>query len=842
MTNKCPKCHHDNPDTARSCEECGTQLDLIDEIPVMHTETLETPKEELATGTTFAGRYQIIEELGKGGMGRVYRALDKELKEEVALKLIKPEIASDKKTLERFSNELRLSRKIVHKNVGRMYELMEHHGTRFITMEYVPGEDLRSSIRRFGQLPIGKSIDIAKQICEGLAEAHRLGVIHRDLKSNNIMIDKQGDARIMDFGIARSLEAKRITGAGVMIGTPEYMSPEQVEGKEIDQSSDIYSLGVILYEMVTGKVPFEGDTPFTVGMKHKGEMPQNPKELNAQMPEDLSRVILRCLEKEKEKRYKSAADLLSVLESIEEGIPTTERIPPEKKPLTSKEITVTFGIKKLFIPALILAVLIIAAAIIWQVLPSKETIQETLPVSPAKPSIAVLPFSDLSPKKDQESFCDGMANSIITALSNLGGLSVRASGSSFAFKGQKLTLQEIGKKINVETILDGTVQKADDRIRLTAQLTSIADESVLWSGQYDKKLEDIFAIQDEITQAIVDNLELRLLGAEESKLKKRHTENVRAFSLYSSGLFWWNKRTNEGIRKALDYFEQAIEEDKDYAMAYVGLADCYNLLGFYSNIRPQEAYPKARGAAKKALELDENLGEAHNSLAYVKTRYDFDFEGAEKEFRRAVDLSPGYATGRFWHGEFLTIMGRFDEAIEEMKKAVELDPISLIINANLGWTYMCAERYDQASAQFEKTKEMDPNFQVVYLYMGFSYIDMENYPEAIENLKKVMDLDPDSTAALASLGFAYAKTGKIGEAKRILEALEAISEERYVSPHYLAILHLGLGHTEIAIDLLERGYDVRDEFLIFLNMGNTLNSIREEPRFQNLLRKIGLEK
>ncbi len=304
MAIKCPKCQTNNPDTLKFCGECGTQLPSLEEIVV--TETIEAPKIELTRGTTLANRYEIIEELGKGGMGRVYRVEDTKTKEELALKLIKPEISADKKTIERFSNEIKLAHKISHRNVCRMFHLGEEKGTHFITMEYVPGEDLRSSIRRFGQLPIGKSISIAKQICEGLAEAHRLGIVHRDLKSSNVMIDKDGNARIMDFGIARSLESKGITGAGVMIGTPEYMSPEQVEGKEIDQRSDIYSLGVILYEMVTGRVPFEGDTPFTIGVKRKSEVPKSPKELNTQIPDDLSKVILKCLEKEKDKRYQNA--------------------------------------------------------------------------------------------------------------------------------------------------------------------------------------------------------------------------------------------------------------------------------------------------------------------------------------------------------------------------------------------------------------------------------------------------------------------------------------------------------------------------------------------------------
>jgi serine/threonine-protein kinase len=353
MGQKCPKCHSDSPDTSTFCADCGTKLPSQEEALAAATKTLETPVEELTRGALFAGRYEIIEELGKGGMGRVYRVEDTQIKQEMALKLIKPEIAAEKKVIERFKNELKTARDIRHKNVCGMFDLGEEKGSYYITMEYVPGGDLKRLIRRTKRLDTGTAISIAKQVCEGLTEAHGLGIIHRDLKPNNIMLDDEGRARIMDFGIARSLKEKGITGAGVMIGTPEYMSPEQVEGKEIDQRSDIYSLGVILYEMVTGQVPFEGDTPFTIGVKHKSERPKNPKELNDQIPDDLNSAILKCLEKDKEKRYKSAEELRSELSNIEAGIPTTERKIPRKKPLTSREITVTFGMKKLFVPALI---------------------------------------------------------------------------------------------------------------------------------------------------------------------------------------------------------------------------------------------------------------------------------------------------------------------------------------------------------------------------------------------------------------------------------------------------------------------------------------------------------
>jgi len=433
---KCHKCNADNPDTQQFCGECGTPLPSSKEIPV--TATLETPTEELTRGTTFAGRYEIIEELGKGGMGKVYRVEDKKIKEEVALKLIKPEIASDKKTIERFSNELKMARKIRHKNVCGMYDLGEEKGTHYITMEYVPGEDLRGMIKMMGELGAGKSISIAKQVCAGLAEAHRLGVIHRDLKPSNIMIDKEGNARIMDFGIARTIKGKGITGAGVMVGTPEYMSPEQAEVKEADQRSDIYALGVILYEMVTGRVPFEGETPLGIAMKHKSEAPQDPRELNSQLTEDLSHLILKCLEKDKEKRYQSAGEVRSELSRIEEGIPTSERVEPKRKPTTSKEITVTLRKPWLMVAALVVAVIVVGLGIIY--FRSEKPI-----LSPVQKRLVVLPFKNLGPPED-EYFADSITEEIRARLTQIETLGMIARTSAYQYKNTDKSIRKIGSR------------------------------------------------------------------------------------------------------------------------------------------------------------------------------------------------------------------------------------------------------------------------------------------------------------------------------------------------------------------------------------------------------------
>ncbi|MCP3684113.1 MAG: protein kinase, partial [bacterium] len=441
---KCPKCQSTNPETKEFCGDCGTKLVTPAAAP---TESSESPRAELTTGSVFAKRYKIIEELGQGGMGKVYKAIDNQLNEEVAIKLIKPEISSDKKTIKRFSNEWKLTRKISHRNVGRMYELMQEGGTYFITMEYVSGQDLKGLIRQTGQLAVGTTVSIAKQMCEGLSEAHRLGVIHRDLKPNNIMIDKGGNAKIMDFGIARSLSGKSLTKAGAMIGTPEYMSPEQAEGEEIDKCSDIYSLGIILFEMVTGRLPFEGETALSVAMKHKGETPKDPEEYNPQISNDMNSLILKCLEKEKESRYQEAGELLSELNNIEQGIPTTDRVVPRRKTTTSKEITVTLSMRRVLVPLLLVVGVVVVGVVIWK--PWSEGAGQI--------SIAVLPFDDLSQNNELEHWSNGLALELLTRLDTIESIKVSPRSSSFSLKEKGQASREIGQKLEVEYVLEGTL-------------------------------------------------------------------------------------------------------------------------------------------------------------------------------------------------------------------------------------------------------------------------------------------------------------------------------------------------------------------------------------------------
>jgi serine/threonine protein kinase/tetratricopeptide (TPR) repeat protein len=824
MAVQCPNCRTDNPADSKYCKECATPLPPTE---VSVTKTLETSEKELITEATLSGRYRIIKELGKGGMGKVYKAVDTEINEEIALKLLKPEIVAEDKVIERFRNELKIARKISHKNVCRMYHLEKDENTTFITMEYVEGEDLKSSIEQKGKIPLNEAIIVAKQIAEGLAEAHRLGVVHRDLKPQNIMIDCDGNAHIMDFGIARIMASPGMTKEGTIIGTPDYMSPEQVDGKEADQRADLYSLGVIIYEMVTGRVPFKGESAMSVALKHKTESPPNPRELDAQIPESLDRLILKCMEKDKEQRFQSAASVLSELVTIEMEIKGEPAAPTEK----ISDISLPDGPE-------------------------------------SKNSIAVLPFKDMSPQKDQDYFCEGVAEELINALTQVKDLKVAARTSSFSFKGKDVDIREMGRILNVGTVLEGSVQKSGNHLRITAQLINVSDGYHIWSERFDRTMDNIFAIQDEISIAIVDKLKGELLEEDKEKITKRHTVNKDALNLYLKGRYFFNRRYQGDMIKAVDFYQRAIDKDPNYALPYVGISDVFNIMGQWAFIHPKEAHTRSKTMLQKAIEIDNSLSEAYSSLAFMTMGYEWDFPAARNYLLRSIDLNPQNAIAHAWYAQMLAIVGRNEEAVIEAKTAIECDPLFPVIQSILGVVLAVKGQVNEGREQVEKAISMNPDQPMPYLFQGMIYLMKPSSPEkAIEYLKKSVEFG--MTIAYGWLGAAYALVGRKEEALNILEDLDRIEKERYISPmkkfgiylkpglkHFRfmkrkyvtpltkCVVYLALNMQGEALDWLEKAGQERDYFfpatLMLMNRFDFTwdKEIKAHPRFKALQRKI----
>jgi TolB-like protein/Tfp pilus assembly protein PilF/predicted Ser/Thr protein kinase len=728
--------------------------------------------------------YKILERLGEGGMGVVYKAEDTKLERAVAIKFLPREIAAQSKERKRFKIEAKAAAALNHPNIATIYAIEEVDDELFIVMEYIRGQELKQLSIDDRQLTIDNILDYATQIAEGLQAAHKNGVIHRDIKSSNIMITEDHQAKLMDFGLAKVWGRPQITKIGTTLGTAAYMSPEQARGEEVDHRADIWSFGVILYEMLTGMLPFRGDYEQAVIYSILNEAQEPVTNLGSEIPLELERLVDKTLQKEPASRYQEMSTLIKELRFIANKVES-------------------------------------AAS---HAEPAKKT-----------HSIVVLPFTNLSADPENEYFCDGLAEELINALAKIEQLRVVARATAFSFKGEKIDIREIGKKLNVETVLEGSVRKAGDRLRVTTQLSEVHDGYQLWSERYDRKMDDIFAVQDEITLAIVDRLKIKLLGAQKKAVVNHYTDDIEAYHLYLKGRYFGYSR------KAVEFFEKAIEKDPAYAPAYSGLADIYSGLGLTAMLPPDKALTKAKAAAEKALEIDDTLAEAYCSLGLFKFWLDYDWAGATLDFQRAIDLDPGYAAAHCWFANLLVWKGETDKAIAEVMCAQELDPLSSMTQAMVGFILYCARRFDEAIEHGRHALEIEPD-SIVALYLGaLPYKEKQMYVEAISLLEKAVDLSRRRPYFLALLGHVLGISGKKSESRKILEELVERSTGEYVTPLSFAWLYLGLGDNRQALEWFEKAFNEGyGPFLIFVE-DSVYDGIRSTPQFRKILKEIGIE-
>lgn len=752
------------------------------------------------------GPYEILSSIGSGGMGEVYRALDSRLGREVAIKVLPSNLARDNEALGRFEKEARTLAALSHPGILTLFDFGNEQGVVYAVMELLAGKTLREHLNE-GPVTVARAVEIGIAAAEGLAAAHSRGIIHRDLKPENIFLTADHRVKILDFGLAHwdlPMQTGNLTKlptgplntrTGVVMGTIHYMSPEQVRGIAVDERTDIFSLGIVMYEMVHGLRPFAAQTAAETMVAILKEDPARPSKRD-DVPPNLTRIIYTCLEKEPARRFASVTDLCTALKEVASGSAVSIALSPRSGSARVRR---------------------------------KRKID----------SIAILPFENAGGPAETEYLCDGITETIINTLSQIPKLRVMARSTVFLYKGKKVDPRELGRDMNVRALLTGRLLHRADDLNVQVELVDTDDGAQLWGEQYTQEICDIQKVQREISESISAALRLKLLGEEKRKLQKRYTESMAAYRLYLQGRFHWNTRTEEGLRKGMELFQRAIEEDPGFALAYAGLADSYSVLGGFYLMPPMEAYPKAEANALQAIKMDPSLAEAYTSLATVKERYDWDWDGAARDFRKAVKLNPGYATGHQWYATFQVMMGRFRQGDAQIEKAMELDPLSVVMNWTRSYLYYYMRQYEKALAQFRRTLGMDPDFHRARFDMAVVYHVMGKRAEALATFEEWSAQRPDQVAMLPLMGYYHAISGRREEALETIRKMETMQVEKYISRFSIAQIHIALGDIESAFQCLEQSVKNHEDPLVSLKVNPRLDPLRSDPRFESILRSVG---
>ncbi len=820
---------------------------------------------DFAKGTRL-GQFEIISPLGAGGMGEVYLAEDTRLKRKVALKLLPAELTADADRVRRFEQEAFAASALNHPNILTIHEFGAEGETHFLASEFIDGETLRARLQR-APLTLHEALDVAVQTSQALAAAHAAKIIHRDIKPENVMLRKDGIVKVLDFGLAKLIEPAPLdpeaetrklglTQAGAVMGTVAYMSPEQARGKTVDARTDLFSLGVMLYEMLTRRQPFTGETLNHVIV---AILEQEPPPLAPEVPAELARILQQMLAKNVDERYASAQDLLADLKKLQKRLEyeaeyqgdSSSKDSPEAQTMILKQATAAAP-----------EALATAAGSAQPTNPNKTKVQTWwlvgllglivlvggffgskyfAPTSKQINSIAVLPFENKSSDADTDYLSDGLAESLIYRLSQLPDLKVSPTSSVFRYKGKATDLQTVAKELGVDSVMTGRFTQRGDNLTISVNLVDTRNGKSLWGEQYERKMSELLATQREIAAEITNNLKMKLSGESEQKMAKKYTDNNEAYQLYLQGRFHFAKRTKDDIRKGIDYFQQAIKLDPNYALAYATIADSYNSMGKNADLPPKEVLPQAKAAAARALEIDPTLAEAHGALADSLALYDWNWAESEREYGKAFQLDPNVSYIHLTHGvSYFAPLGKRDEAVAELKRAVELEPLSLITNAIFGLSYLYAGQNDKALEQGKKTYDLDPNFRFGRQYLGNTLIVLGRYDDAIAVAGEGLKTSPLSQEDLVIAGLAYAKLGRRREAEQYLDRFKELAKTRYVRTVFTASIYAALGDKDKAFAELEKSFEDKDCFLPRIKLDPFMNPLRDDPRFKDLLKRMNL--